>query len=137
MDAKSRTAFGLLIAAQAAHSIEEYLFRLFDVFAPTRAIIGLFSRDLETGFVVANVGFVLLGVWSYLTRVRPGRPSARAWAWFWTILEGVNGFGHVAMAAVRGGYFPGAATAPVLAGASLYLGYRLMRTQTQRGSRPV
>lgn len=29
LDRRSRTAFGLLIAAQAAHSIEEYAFRLF------------------------------------------------------------------------------------------------------------
>ena len=31
---QSRWAFLALMVAQAAHSIEEYIFRLFDVFAP-------------------------------------------------------------------------------------------------------
>jgi hypothetical protein len=34
--------------------------------------------------------------------------------WFWTLLEIGNGIGHLVLAASRGGYFPGAATAPFL-----------------------
>jgi hypothetical protein len=38
MDIRSRTVFLVLILAQAAHSIEEYALRLFDVFAPARGV---------------------------------------------------------------------------------------------------
>jgi len=37
-------AFLALIVAQAAHSIEEYVFRLFEVLAPARFISGLQAR---------------------------------------------------------------------------------------------
>jgi hypothetical protein len=125
VDAKARTALGLLIAAQAAHSVEECVFRLYDVFPPSRFVAGLFSRDPAVGFALGNVVIVLFGVWCYLARVRPSHPSARAYAWFWTVLETANGCGHLLIAASRGGYFPGVATAPLLVGLALYLGSRL------------
>ncbi len=125
MDTRSRTAFGLLIAAQGAHSVEEYLFRLFDVFAPARFVSSLISADIPTGFVLANAGIVTVGAWCYLAQVRPGRPGARSLAWFWVCLEFANGVGHVAIAGVRAGYFPGVGTAPLLIGVSSYLGARL------------
>jgi hypothetical protein len=125
MESGTRRAFGLLIAAQAAHSVEEYVFRLFDVFAPARFVAGLVSRDPAFGFAVGNAVIVAFGLWCYVVRVRPSHPSARAYAWFWTGLEAANGCGHILFAAARGGYFPGVATAPLLVGLSLYLGARL------------
>ena len=127
MDSRSRAAFGLLILAQAAHSVEEYAFRLFDVFGPARFVSGLFSDNIARGFAVANIGIVLVGVWCYVARVRTPHPTERAYAWFWTCLELGNGVGHLILSGVRGGYFPGAATAPLLIAASSYLGARLMR----------
>jgi Protein of unknown function with HXXEE motif len=127
MDSRSRTAFAILIAAQAAHSVEEYVFRLYDVFAPARFVSSLFSSSLSTGFALANAGIVLFGIWCYLARVRPSHPSARTVGWFWVALEMGNGVGHTLLAAAGGGYFPGAWTAPVLFGVSLYLGSRLVR----------
>jgi hypothetical protein len=44
-----RAGFLILILTQAAHSVEEYVFRLYDVLAPARFISGLFSADLPTG----------------------------------------------------------------------------------------
>ena len=126
MDSRARAAFGLLIGAQAAHSVEEYVFRLFDVFGPARFVSSLFSSNLATGFAIANIGVVLVGVWCYLARVRPGHSSARGYAWFWTFLELANGVGHVLLAAGQGGYFPGVGTALLLLGLSTYLGTRLM-----------
>ena len=38
-----RITFWLLILAQAAHSIEEYVGRLYDVFPPARVVSGLIS----------------------------------------------------------------------------------------------
>jgi hypothetical protein len=125
MDVRSRVAFLALIVAQAAHSIEEYVFRLFDVLAPARFISGLFSSDLARGFAVANIALVLFGVWCYVARVRHGLPSARGLAWFWALLEVGNGMSHSAFALTRGGYFPGVATAPLLFGISVYLIARL------------
>jgi hypothetical protein len=54
MSPRSRWAFLALILAQAAHSIEEYLFRLFDVFAPARFVSRLVSNDLAVGFALVN-----------------------------------------------------------------------------------
>ena len=126
MDLRSRAAFLALILAQAAHSIEEYAFRLFDVLAPTRFISSLFSSDLARGFAIANAALVLFGVWC-VTRVYRRLPSARRLAWFWALLELGNGVGHCAFALAHGGYFPGVGTAPLLLGTSIYLIARLRR----------
>ena len=125
MDLRSRATFLALIMAQAAHSIEEYAFRLFDVFAPARFISSLFGGDLARGFAIANIALVLFGAWCYVARVHRGLPSARSLAWFWALLELGNGVGHSAFALARGGYFPGIATAPLLIGLSVYLIARL------------
>ena len=129
MDARSRAAFALVVLAQAAHSVEEYVYRLFDVFGPARFVSGLFTDNLPLGFAVANIAIVLFGVWCYVARVRPYHPSARGYAWFWTCLELANGVGHVFLAVRQGGYFPGVGTAPLLIVTSSYLGGRLMTSR--------
>ena len=128
MDSRSRFAFLILVVVQAMHSVEEYVFRLYDVFGPARFVSGLVSNDLRTGFAVVNMGLVALGIWCYLARVRPAHVSARSWVWPWLVVEGVNGIGHPVIALERGEYFPGVLTAPLLLATSLYLGIRLMRT---------
>lgn len=121
MNPRARAAFPALIAAQAAHSVEEYVFRLFDVFAPARAVADSFGIDRPLGFAVANLALIGFGIWCYVARVGPGRPSARAFAWFWAVLELANGFGHIGLAIAAGGYFPGLATAPLLVGIASWL----------------
>ena len=128
MKPRTQHLFLGLILSQAAHSIEEYLFRLYDVLAPARWISSVLSSNLALGFAIANSMLVLLGLWCYLARVRTSHPSGRNWAWFWTVLEGANGLGHLVLAAGQGGYFPGAATAPFLLGLSVSLGVTLSRT---------
>jgi hypothetical protein len=125
MSRQTRWAFLALIVAQAAHSIEEYLFRLFDVFAPARIVSGWFSTNPDVGFAVANAVLVLFGLWCYFARVRSDHPSGPVFAWLWTVLEFANGIGHSVLAVSQGGYFPGVATAPVLLGVSAYLAFRL------------
>ena len=127
MDSRSRGAFRLVVLAQAAHSVEEYAFRLFDAFGPARFVSGLFSGNYALGFALANIVIVLFGGWCYLARVRTSHPNARAYAWFWTCLEFANGMGHVILAIVRAGYFPGVGTAPLLIAASCYLGASLLK----------
>ena len=124
MESQIRTAFLALVVTQAAHSVEEYVFRLFDVLAPARFISGLFSGDVARGFAIANALLVAFGVWCYV-RVHRGLPGARRVAWFWACLELANGIGHGIFALARGAYFPGVATAPFLLGISVYLIARL------------
>ena len=129
MDARSRFAFLILVLAQAAHSVEEYTFKLYDVFGPARFVSGVVSDDLSTGFAVANIGLVAFGMWCYLARVRAAHVSARLWVWPWVFVEGANGIGHPAIALARGEYFPGVLTAPLLFATSLYLGIRMVRAE--------
>ena len=100
-------AFLLLILAQAAHSAEEYVFRLYDRFAPASFISDLSGLDRSAGFLLANLALVLFGLWCWAARVRPGRPSGRAFAWFWALLESANGIAHLLLALGASGYFPG------------------------------
>ena len=132
MDTRSRYTFLALILAQAAHSVEEYCFGLYQVFAPARLVSGLLSDDPARGFIAANAALVLFGLWCYVARVRAGRRSAVGWAWLWVFVECGNGVGHPAVALARGRYFPGVATAPALLALSVYLAAQLWRAGHQR-----
>lgn len=117
-----------LAISQAAHSIEEFYFRLFDVFAPARYLSGLISENLALGFAIGNALVVTLAFWTYIFRVRPAVGSAKAWIWAWTLVELGNGIGHIFFAVDAGAYFPGVYTAPFLLVFSLALLYREVRT---------
>ena len=114
MERRVQLVFLCLILGQAAHSVEEYITRLYAVFAPARLVSSLFSANLKTGFVVANVLLVSIGLLCWLLPVRLGWRGARGVVWFWTVLELGNGFGHSFFALSRWGYFPGVITAPFL-----------------------
>lgn len=114
MERRVQLVFLSLILSQAAHSIEEYVTRLYDVFGPARFVSSLVSHDLALGFLVVNAALVAFGFWCWAVPVRSGWHAASGFVWFWTILELGNGIGHSALAVSRGGYFPGALTAPLL-----------------------
>lgn len=113
--------FLLLILAQAAHSVEEYVTRLYEVFLPARLVSSLISNDLALGFLVANVVLVVFGLWCWAVPVRSGWRQAHGLVWFWTLLELGNGIGHLSLAIARKGYFPGVATAPFLLVCAVWL----------------
>jgi hypothetical protein len=113
--------FAALVVAQAAHSIEEYLGRLWESFPPAAFLTGLISSDRERGFVVINCALVAFGVWCLLWPVRKAWSIAPAFVWFWIVLGVVNGVGHLAWSLRRGSYTPGVLTAPVLLVLALYL----------------
>lgn len=121
------TAFALVAFGQAAHSIEEYLGRLWESFPPARFLTSLVSQDLETGFLVINIALVAFGFWCLLWPVRRGWRSAVPIGWFWVAIELINGVGHPLWSLSRGGYTPGAGTAPVLLVGALYLARALRR----------
>jgi hypothetical protein len=118
---RSQQAFLFLVIAQAAHSVEEYATRLYDVFAPARFVSGLVSDDLALGFAIVNVCIVAIGFFCYVGPVRSGGAAARVVAWVWTVIELANGVGHITFAVSAAGYFPGAVTAVALLCAGAYL----------------
>lgn len=127
LNTRSEFAFLALILAQAAHSIEEYVFRLYHVFSPARYISSLVSEDLAVGFLIVNAALVLFGLWCYMARVRVRHSSAVVWMWLWLVIEFGNGLGHIVIALMRGAYFPGVASAPFLLAISAYLAVRLLK----------
>lgn len=120
-----RAAFLLLVAAQAVHSIEEYVWRLYDALAPARYLSGLLGVEPRLGFAITNVALFAFGLWCYAARVRPRRGAWRALAWGWAAVEIANALTHGALALAAGGYFPGLATAPLLLAAGAWLIARL------------
>ena len=114
MHRRAKLVFLFLILAQAAHSIEEYVTRLYEVLAPARFVSSLFSDNLAFGFLIVNAAFVAFGLWCWAVPVRSDWNVARGLVWFWTILELGNGVGHLVFAFSRRGYFPGVLTAPLL-----------------------
>jgi hypothetical protein len=106
--------FLALIGVQAAHSIEEYLGGLYDVFPPARFVSGLMSPSPQRGFIIFNVALVFFGVWCFLWPIRRRWPSRAACAWFWVVVELINGVGHPAWSLAQRQYTPGVATAPIL-----------------------
>ncbi len=134
MGQRTRTAFLLLILVQAAHSTEEYVFALYDVFAPARFASELISSNPALGFALLNAAIVAFGAWCYLARIRPGRASAPGWMWPWVFVSLGNGVVHSTMAVLRGGYFPGVATAPILFVLAAFIAIRLVPGRRCSGS---
>ena len=122
---RMQAGFGALVLAQAAHSVEEYLGRLWESFPPARAVSGLIFRNLELGFLAFNLALVGFGVWCFLGPVRREWPSAVPLAWGWVAIETINGIGHPLWSLRQGGYTPGVVTAPVLLILALHLARQL------------
>jgi hypothetical protein len=134
VERRIRVAFALLLVAQAAHSFEEYVARLYDVFPPARLVSGIFSDDLATGFIIANLLLISVGLWCWAIPVTRRWPSATALSWFWAVLEIVNGAVHSILAIARGGYFPGVLTAPLLIASGAWLSMSLVDRAADRVS---
>jgi hypothetical protein len=127
IDSITQLTFLGLILTQAAHSIEEILFRLYDVFAPARFVASAISSDPARGFVIGNVVLVLFGLWCYVARVRTSHRTAGSWMLLWIVIECANGIVHIAMSVRRQGYFLGVATAPLLLLLAIYLAVRMRK----------
>ena len=124
-------SFIALIGAQAVHSVEEYVGRLYEVFPPARFVSGLVSHDLRRGFLIANVALILFGLWCYFWPLRRRWPSAPVFAWLWVAIELVNGVVHPSWSLLELRYTPGVATAPALLILALYLAKQLLSGQAR------
>ena len=121
MNSKIKIAFILLVLTQGLHSFEEYIGRLWVSFPPATMLCSLISDDLETGFLVINIGLFIFGLGCWLFPVLREYTYARKIIWFWIIVETINGIGHPAWTIYQGGYTPGVATAPLLLIIAIYL----------------
>lgn len=124
-----RATFGALIAAQAAHSIEEYAGHLWESFPPARFLTALVSDNPQHGFLIINIALVAFGFWCLLVPVRLRWHSATAFMWFWVVIETINGVGHPSWTIRQGEYTPGVATAPLLLILAMSLAWQLHHVQ--------
>lgn len=122
-----KASFAALVLAQVAHSVEEYLGRLWESFPPARFVTSLVSSNLELGFIILNVSIVAFGLWCILWPVRRGWASAISLMWIWAAIETINGIGHPLWSLRQGAYTPGVLTAPLLLILALYLAAQLRR----------
>jgi hypothetical protein len=122
-------SFIALIGVQAAHSVEEYLGRLYEVFPPARLVSSLVSQDLRRGFIIANVVLVLFGLWCFFWPIRRRWTSAVVFGWLWVTIELINGMGHPLWSLLELRYTPGVATAPMLFLLALVLARQLRAGQ--------
>lgn len=132
MTRRTHRAFLALVLFQAAHSTEEYFFRLYDVFAPARLVSGLITSNLRVGFIIFNVALILFGLWCYLVPVRRNSTLATSLIWFWIVIELINGIGHPLWSLLEGTYTPGVVTAPILLILALYLVWELVHDKPER-----
>ena len=123
--------FGGLVLAQVAHSIEEYVGRLWESFPPAGLLIGLISQDLRKGFLAINILLVLFGIWCFVWPVRRQWKSAIGLAWLWAGIQLINGTGHLLWTLSQFAYSPGVVTAPLLLGLALSMVAQL-RSAKQR-----
>lgn len=119
--------FAALILAQAAHSVEEYIGRLWESFPPAALVAGLISSGLALGFLIGNIAVVAFGLWCVVWPVRRSWPSATGFVWFWIVIETINGVAHPLWSLRQGGYTPGVLTAPILLVLALYLASQVRR----------
>ena len=125
MASRVNLAFGALLLAQTAHSVEEYFGRLWESFPPARFLTGLVSQDREWSFVTLNIVLIAFGLWCLIWPMRRRWTSAVYLAWGWAIVEAINGVVHPLWTLHEGGYTPGVATAALLLASAAYLGYQL------------
>ncbi len=124
---RTRMLFALLVMTQAAHSIEEYIGRLWESFPPARYITGVVSNDRELGFLVLNLCLVAFGVWCLLWPVRRGWSVAAGLMWLWVFVQTINGLAHPLWSIRQGEYTPGLVTAPILLGLAILLARQLRK----------
>jgi cytochrome c biogenesis protein ResB len=127
MNRKIKIPFLLLVLTQAAHSIEEYYGKLWEVFAPAKFITSLVSDDHEQAFIIINIALFIVGMLIWLAVVH-NNASSIVPVWVLTILEIINSIGHSVWALMERDYVPGVATAPILFILAIYLLRQLTKT---------
>jgi len=128
MSNKVRISFLILIVLQALHSMEEYIFKIYEVFPPMVFLYRNAPQLARPAFIFFNVLLVAAGMICFLW-VRPGRRGARTIVWVWVVLESSNLLAHLVWAILIRGYNPGLITVIGFAPLVAYLSYQFRRSQ--------
>src|SRR5690349_8900302 len=110
MSKKIRLAFLMLIVLQALHSIEEFVFRFYDVFPPMVVLYRDHPQLARPAFAIFNVLLFIAGLTCLLYWVWPGRRGSRSVVWIWFGGETLNVIAHSTWAILIAGYNPGLVT---------------------------
>ena len=116
-----------MVWLQAAHSVEEYVFKLYERFPPMRFIYRSVPELARPAFIVFNLFLFLFGLFCYFYWVRPERKGAAIIIWIWIAIQIVTISAHLVWAILTGGYNPGLATVPLFIPVVIYLIYQLRR----------
>ncbi|HEV8080055.1 MAG TPA: HXXEE domain-containing protein [Chitinophagaceae bacterium] len=135
MNKEIKIAFLALVLMQALHSIEEYIGKLWEIYAPAIFISSLVSKNHETGFVIINIGLFIFGILVWFATVR-NYSFAAVPIWFLTVMEIINSIGHSVWALIEKDYVPGLATAPFLFVIAIFLILQLIKTNRITGHQP-
>ena len=133
MSNQIRAAFLMLVALQALHSTEEYIFKFYDVFPPMVMLYRDAPQMASIGFIVFNIFLFMAGLICLFGWVWPGRPGARTIVWVWVVVETFNFVAHSVWAILIRGYNPGLATVLGFVPLVIYIGYQLRRAPTDAG----
>ena len=136
MNNQLKRAFLVLIVLQVAHSIEEYVFKFYEVFTPARLLNDLLPGYSRPGFIALNVFLVCLGLFCYAYWVRPAKTQARVAIWFWIVIESYNAIAHTVWVIAGAGYNPGLISAILFFPLAGYLAYGMRHTMIVVGNRP-
>jgi len=125
MNVRTKAAFLAMVVLQAAHSVEEIIFKFHEAFPPMQSIYRRAPSLAQPAFVLFNSVLILSALLCFFHWVRPARAGARAVLWVWVGIQLATVAAHVVWLALAGGYHPGLATVPALAAAAAYMTYRL------------
>jgi len=113
MTVSLRSAFLVMIAVQAVHAIEEFIFDFWDIFPPMRAVYGGTPGLGEIVFIGFHALLIGLGVVCYRRWVRRGGAGARAVVGWGVAVQSFTLALHAAWFLTELRYQPGLATAPL------------------------
>ena len=125
-----KSLFLILVLLQALHSIEEYVGELWNNFPPANYVCSLVSDDLETGFLIINMGFFLGGILAWYFPVRKNYFFAPILIWFWIVIEIMNGIVHPVWSIMQKAYTSGVLTALLLFVTAIVLMKRYLNTNS-------
>jgi len=118
--------FLLLVILQAIHSVEEFIFRLYERFPPMRFLYRNAPYLAKPAFAISNALLVFIGLICFYYWVQPARKGATVVVWIWIIIESLNVVAHLVWAALIGGYNPGLVTGVLFIPVLIYLCYLTM-----------
>ena len=115
--------FLLLVILQAIHSVEEFIFKLYERFPPMRFLFQNAPHLAKPAFAISNALLVLIGLVCFYYWVQPARKGATVVVWIWITIESLNVVAHIVWAALIGGYNPGLVTGLLFVPVLIYLCY--------------